>query len=843
MGDDTWTTVFPNSFSQSFPYDSFNVEDLHTVDEGVIRHLFPLLDPMHQANETWDLLVGHFLGLDHVGHRLGPEHPTMKAKQLQMNDVLKRVVDNLANDDLLVVLGDHGMDSRGDHGGDGALETSAGLWMYSKTPLRDPALPVADISLSHATKLFPGANVPHRRVQQIDLVPTISLLLGLPIPFNNLGTVIPEVFSTPDLKTALAANAAQVGRYLDVYRNSSSGAELDSAWSTLQVLHGATLGDETPMEASIEYLRAALATCRAMWAQFNSTLMTMGLITLATSIVASAALFFRFSQPDGAERVDDALGLSSRGMAAGSVAGLLVFLVTNALSLTQGISSLDFILFFAPFFAGLVVLASTIPSPQFWTFSNVTSRISSTPVILFLHTIAFFSNSFTFWEERILTFFLFTSLISPVCVALATPSHMKRILIAVGVFAVAVRAMSVSTICREEQQPYCHVTFFASAIIAVPPVLVRILALPLASALTFIIRTRLAAGKADHGAAALVLPNAVRPALLGGAVYWLADYADAVDFFGPAYSPLLRTLRTVVAWVSVFFAILGVVASYVVPSTLKINVDGDPTKPDRITVLGYANAFGAPYLVMWSSALGLVSLTSQLTAQLVLVFGTVALLAHLEVVDAVREAQALNVALASSTPSQLLNLQPGTEAIEPSFTAGTLSSAEVTPLALLGLHAFFGTGHNATIASIQWKSAFMLTPTVTYPLSPLFVTINTFGPIFLFALAAPLLAAWNVPPRPVKSAGEAIVLGSTRAALALQVYFGALLLGSASSAAFLRRHLMVWKVFAPRFMLGAASLLAVDVALILSILGLRPTVNYMNRVFGVALASHAKPTS
>jgi len=51
----------------------------------------------------------------------------MLAKQQQMNDVLKRVVDALDQDTLLAVLGDHGMDRKGDHGGDGDLGVSASL--------------------------------------------------------------------------------------------------------------------------------------------------------------------------------------------------------------------------------------------------------------------------------------------------------------------------------------------------------------------------------------------------------------------------------------------------------------------------------------------------------------------------------------------------------------------------------------------------------------------------------------------------------------------------------------------------------------------------------------------
>ena len=81
----------------SFPYDSFNVEDLHTVDEGVTEHLMPYLQ---DSNKPWDFLIGHFLGVDHVGHRMGPDHPTMKAKLEQMNEVLKRTVELLHRDTL-----------------------------------------------------------------------------------------------------------------------------------------------------------------------------------------------------------------------------------------------------------------------------------------------------------------------------------------------------------------------------------------------------------------------------------------------------------------------------------------------------------------------------------------------------------------------------------------------------------------------------------------------------------------------------------------------------------------------------------------------------------------------
>ena len=35
MGDDTWEQLVPGAFNESYPYPSFNVKDLHTVDDGV----------------------------------------------------------------------------------------------------------------------------------------------------------------------------------------------------------------------------------------------------------------------------------------------------------------------------------------------------------------------------------------------------------------------------------------------------------------------------------------------------------------------------------------------------------------------------------------------------------------------------------------------------------------------------------------------------------------------------------------------------------------------------------------------------------------------------------------
>jgi phosphatidylinositol glycan class O len=77
VGDDTWVDLFPTQFDDSHPYPSFNTRDLDTVDNGCLMHLPRLLDGLiglnknetqsvHSSSE-FELIVAHFLGVDHVG--------------------------------------------------------------------------------------------------------------------------------------------------------------------------------------------------------------------------------------------------------------------------------------------------------------------------------------------------------------------------------------------------------------------------------------------------------------------------------------------------------------------------------------------------------------------------------------------------------------------------------------------------------------------------------------------------------------------------------------------------------------------------------------------------------
>ena len=56
------------------------------VDNNVTRHLDSTL-----KRDDWDVLILHYLGLDHIGHISGPHSSLIGPKLLEMDDVLKKI--------------------------------------------------------------------------------------------------------------------------------------------------------------------------------------------------------------------------------------------------------------------------------------------------------------------------------------------------------------------------------------------------------------------------------------------------------------------------------------------------------------------------------------------------------------------------------------------------------------------------------------------------------------------------------------------------------------------------------------------------------------------------------
>lgn len=61
LGDDTWGKLY--NFSKAVTCRSFDVADLDTCDNIVIDNLEKEVE-----SHDYELVVGHMLGLDHIGH-------------------------------------------------------------------------------------------------------------------------------------------------------------------------------------------------------------------------------------------------------------------------------------------------------------------------------------------------------------------------------------------------------------------------------------------------------------------------------------------------------------------------------------------------------------------------------------------------------------------------------------------------------------------------------------------------------------------------------------------------------------------------------------------------------
>ncbi|MQL71450.1 hypothetical protein Taro_003782 [Colocasia esculenta] len=214
LGDETWIKLFPGRFTREDGVSSFyvghstfhlQVKDTVEVDFNVSRHLKTEL-----AADDWNLLILHYLGLDHVGHIGGRNSVLMAPKLKEMDDVIMMIdrhtimhQNDVNKHTLLVVVSDHGMTDHGNHGGSSYEETDC-------------------LALFVGLQEKPASSnmVTYKMVNQVDIAPTLALLFGLPIPRNNVGVLIQEVFdqmSDEQRLRALELNSWQLLRLLQAH--------------------------------------------------------------------------------------------------------------------------------------------------------------------------------------------------------------------------------------------------------------------------------------------------------------------------------------------------------------------------------------------------------------------------------------------------------------------------------------------------------------------------------------------------------------------------------------------------------------------------------------------------
>ncbi|TXG69863.1 hypothetical protein EZV62_004798 [Acer yangbiense] len=332
MGDDTWVQLFPHHFKKAYPYPSFNVKDLHTVDNGCIEHLLPSL-----YDEDWDVLIAHFLGVDHAGHILGVDSLPMIEKLEQYNGILEKVIDVLGSQSgqgglhentFLLVMGDHGQTINGDHGGGSAeeVETSIFAMGFKKSPSSIPS----EFDTSSCEINLDQQKTCISTIQQLDFAVTVSALLGVPFPFGSIGRVSPELYAlgagTWNLESTNGDNSQNHSKeeewmqnYCNVLCINSwqlfdlsdslladyfflTAEEIGSCSFKNSLLYNESSNSPLPalrrqIDAYFNFLLSVAELARSKWTEFNLQMMAVGLGIIFFSLLIHFLAIKRISNP------------------------------------------------------------------------------------------------------------------------------------------------------------------------------------------------------------------------------------------------------------------------------------------------------------------------------------------------------------------------------------------------------------------------------------------------------------------------------------------------------------------------------------------------------------------
>ncbi|KAJ3196825.1 mannose-ethanolamine phosphotransferase gpi13 [Irineochytrium annulatum] len=938
MGDDTWDGLYPTQMKEKHPYPSFDVQDLYTVDNGCVEHIFPALN---RDPKNWDFLIAHFLGIDHAGHSFGPSTLPMAAKLNQTNAWLEQIFASLDDDTVALVIGDHGMDPKGDHGGDSESEINAGLFVYSRgRPLVDSS-PAAteemDRLLARLHEFEFDGGEPyvymdgHRTFPQIDVVPTLALLMGLPIPFGNLGTIIPELFhireeegagggrdAIHNLLEATRLNGRQMFEYLREYSGRRTSADfsmpvLTAQFGEVEAMYEAFTASTrsgTPLTIVqadraadiflkyVVFMRKALVAARKIWARFDMPLILMGCTVLAFAVVCNTVVAFGDWDADLPDelaviRMPQAVGLVS--MIAGAVVGYVTGIVGYAMEVLpfdgDSVMTREHEALFLGTMVGMIAFLSATVMDRLmaaWrkrqarkqsllAMANVSERghhlsllirpvvptavnMVFAVVLIILHAAAPASNSFTIHEESITTFLLQTFGAYSLSASLAARNDAARgsLILYSSLFMILTRVSATSTICREETMQTCYPTFnfIPNSSVASPATLLALVAL--VPVVVTCLRASLVATESFNATGRFVVGYVLPAGLVVSCVYWCIDTFEGHNLFKGDIADYVRLGK--VWWAKLGFMSMSCVGLYVwateatciglrketstVPAVpQQPGVAAVPTTPHmRIVLLGVRNAMGSAYLVfvgvvylilvMFQKPMGGVMLGLQML-QIICLVGMVALwrdeaMVSEVVMDKEKEKEAtamkkaaLVAAAIKKSAGDISGRGAGDSKPEEDDRARVMKNGGIgggtdlgllmlygAALILVGHRAFFATGHQATLSSVQYELGFVGLTKVNWYLSPTMIAVNTFGSHLLTVVACPLLALWKRPLSRV-----------TQGRFVREVTFSVLwhLIGmsiaglmATAFAGHFKRHLMVWKIFAPKFLFADIGQLMVD---------------------------------
>uniref|UniRef100_A0A5S6QEN9 GPI ethanolamine phosphate transferase 3, catalytic subunit n=1 Tax=Trichuris muris TaxID=70415 RepID=A0A5S6QEN9_TRIMR len=789
MGDDTWLSLFPHQFTKAFPFPSFDVHDLHTVDNGVLAHLYKEI-----KSNDWDVLIAHFLGVDHCGHKYGPNHPQMARKLSQMDDMIKNVTELMSPDTILFVFGDHGMTQTGDHGGDSEEELGAALFAYSTSILHSETENVRRIT------------------GQLSLVPTLAMLLDVPIPFSNLGAFIPELFKDRDVRLQAArVNFYQVMRYMETYLRNFHDAMLTERLSPLLKIFNGLEPNELTVNKSIKMLSRVGAVFLDCWAKYHLGWILLGILAILETILSSLVLI-RSQGSFGSGRavllkfVHFILYLWATLARNESIPPIVG--ITLGMEITVNIHQLLVNLLAADAVFGMVDFVAL--------------------VVLILHSVAVFSNSYIINDDLVVQYFLKTLL---AVLFIDAIRHFSR-------------DCSIGSARRKARgRPRYSLTFLVSVFkrrrFGLLPLLLGNLCLLRLSALFRRCREEIPkcsmslfllpfGSLFDDQQRLLRVTVASASLLLLFLVPW--RYLQAVGCFnvGSLNILLLKTAFQCLS-VSVFFSWCYCWVTELYPKMLdNVVMMFFPRVCYGISLLFLA-MFAIDPLLVSSTTLGWSTKASLLSRY---EFGALPKLRHMQTTSGAREKLALCIFDVPSAISRSLVLVlwmlyfilalllgdglcasvTSLMLVSASFLkvgqAGTSEFSQVALSVELASHFFYAFGHQPTFTAIPWDAAFIGVPgNFKYMwVQAALVFLNISASCILVSLALPLMIRWKkgrhedeaTATLPSAEQDLSIERDLFRCNMLFLTAIGVKLLFCTVACAIHRRHLMMWKIFAPK---------------------------------------------
>jgi len=909
MGDDTWMSLFGEYLDEtSIPCDSLNVWDLYSVDNKIKEHLFPSLK---QKEKDWDVLFAHFLGVDHCGHRYEPNNEHMELKLREMNGVIEDVIKEIDDDTLLVIMGDHGMSEEGDHGGETENELNAGLFFYSKKGfnvngsnkeyfqkfIKD--LKPIEIESEHEI---------YRTIPQIDFAPTFALLLGLPIPFENIGTIIPELFWYPspygknnnieanilqNVMEALRINTYQLQNFIETYYANSKSTKKE-AKEKYQIIekrlenfiekHKDGIFDDDTEELKniiydyISYNRQALYGFRQVWAKFNVPLFTFGICILLLGIASQVV--YLLSNHNIVEFNSTHHYLFPFGI--GSVTAILMYygvsdiLVKHLFGVTLKLEPYQAFLGGFSFGACIGYLLSylLVPNGRKSIIDNIKPLILQQHLdafaisIVVIHGFLINSDSYIIYEDSIVQYIL--QLIGLYFLWKAFKQQIGQIrnkmITFTIIYMIIIRITSYYDLCRDERKGTCETTVKTS----LPNYYISICSL-----VFFPFFLKKIINENYYGTAKPITRYLIPSGLASSGIYWGIDTLEALNMI-PSHLKYLTEFKYYLArYGFIIIPVLSLAIWVMFPVTLDAKVEPSKINKD-INILnfyGSKNHLGSSYLIFLSIIIMSIILVSKPISTLVVILCFCAFICLLEICSLEKESNQIlvnaeifwnkkpldekrillkemeeenyensnqeNNSENKNKSKNKNNSKINTITYDLKTKDGNymrLSHEELIEIAcnvtssfdipfiyavvtyLLTLHIFFRTGHQSTLQSIDWSLAFIGQKELNFIKGGFTMVLNTLSGEIISCLFIPLFVFWK--QETTNDYEKPMVKSICKSFIKYSVAYGFPQVMSVISAGSHKRHLMLWRVFAPRYMIGGISLCFVQVFSIISIIAI-----------------------